>query len=64
MMLLKSIFQGFILHYISPAASIHFSDWGGGGGVAKVRKMQKKIGAAKMKIVYVLWYFYVRFNGL
>ena len=38
------------------AASIHYSDWGGGGG-AKVRKMHaQKIGAQKsryMTIVYV-----------
>ena len=45
-----------------PAASIRFSDWGGGGGGAKVRKIPKFFGvlshnlticAAKMKIVYV-----------
>ena len=32
-----------VVHYLAPGASIHFSDWEGGGGGARVRKISNLI---------------------
>ena len=49
------ILVSFFLEDNVPGASIHFSDWGGGGG-ARVRKMSnfsaRAERAAKLEIVY------------
>ena len=54
-----------VQQHLMAAASIHFLDWGGGG--QKLEKCTQKIGAQsrniKLKIVYVQWHFYVKFNG-